>query len=67
MITHLKGTVPVILHILRVTHLLEKEQGIAHLDIQVMKFLKSEEMPLEEFLDDNSRPKRKYIYFHALF
>jgi len=60
-IPHSKGIVGVILHMLKVPHLLEKEGGMPHPGRQIMKVPGSEGVSVEEFLDDIFKSKRKYF------
>jgi len=61
-IPYLQGIVGVILHMLRVPHILVKKGGTPHLGRQIMKVLRSERVSVEEFLDDILKSKRKYSY-----
>jgi len=61
-IPRLRGIVGATLHMLRVPHLLEKEEEMPHLGRQTMKVLGSEGVSVEEVVDDTSKSKRKYSY-----
>jgi len=61
-IPHPREIVGETLHMLRVPHLLEKGGGMPHPGRQTMKAPGSEEVSVEEFLDDISTSKRKYSY-----
>jgi len=51
-IPHLKGIIGVILHMLRVQHLLDKGRGIPHLVKQIMKVVGSKGVSIDKFLND---------------
>ena len=49
-----------------VPYLLEKGGGIFHIGRQIMKVPGSQELSMDEFLDDIFKSKRKYSYAHPL-
>jgi len=58
----LKGTVGVIIYILRTPHHLEKKEGIPDIGRQMIMAARSEGMSAEEFLGNTFTSKMKYFY-----